>query len=112
MCFLKGRVTDKHTEAHEVVEFSMASKGNKSWFRGNGQARKASVWKEVKAPFVYSPRSSVARCVLWNCDAVCYVGMWCVMWIWDVLLYVGVGVCMSVVCIVVGVWYNTVCEPF
>ncbi len=67
MCFLKGRVTDKHTESHEVMEFSSASKGHKSWhhrFMGaGGQPRGGIIWKESKAPFVYSPRSSVTKYV-------------------------------------------------
>lgn len=65
MCFLKGRVTDKHTEKHQMMEFCSSSKGQKSWHSrllGTGsRARGGRVWNELKSSFIYSPRSSVSR---------------------------------------------------
>ena len=65
MCFLKSRITDKHKEDHQVMEFSSASKGHSSWHSrllgSHGKVKGGRVWREVKSPFVYSPRTSVAR---------------------------------------------------
>ena len=65
MCFLKGRVTDKHTANHQMMEFSSVGKGQKSWHHrlvgSKGRSQGGRVFEESKSPFVYSPRTSVAR---------------------------------------------------
>lgn len=63
MCFLKGRVTDKHTAAHQMMEFCSVGKGQKSWHHrlvgSKGRAQGGRVWDDSKSPFVYTP--SVGR---------------------------------------------------
>jgi hypothetical protein len=64
MCFLKGRVTEKHSDSHKMVEFSSISKGQKGWHHrlvGSNKVKGGRVWDELKAAFVYSPRNSVVR---------------------------------------------------
>lgn len=68
MCFLKGRVTEKHSSSHQMVEFSSAGKagkgGQRAWHQrltgSNSKPRGGRVWEEHKSPFVYSPRTSLS----------------------------------------------------
>lgn len=65
MCFLKGRVTEKHIQAHPVMEFQSYSNSHKGWHKlfsssssKNGQD--SSLVTDPLEPFLHTPKFSFA----------------------------------------------------